>query len=85
MLDSRCGLTRAEGHNHSPRPAGHACLDPARDMVDLLGCECTLLGHIELLVNQHPQVLLLMAALKATCYQGRVESNSIHKTSDPLF
>jgi len=28
-------------------------------MVGFLGCECTLLGHVELLVSQYPQVLLL--------------------------
>ena len=27
-------------------------------MVVFLGCESTLLGHADLLVNQHPQVLL---------------------------
>jgi len=32
-------------------------------MVALLGCEWTLWGHVELLLNQHPQVLLLRAAL----------------------
>jgi len=32
-------------------------------MVGFLGCKCTLLGHIEFLINQHPQVLLLRADL----------------------
>ena len=32
-------------------------------MIGLLGCERTLPGHAELLVNQHPQALLLRAAL----------------------
>ena len=32
-------------------------------MVALLASKCTLPGHVELLVNQHPQVLLLWAAL----------------------
>jgi len=32
-------------------------------MVGLLSCEHTSPGHVELLVNQHPQVLLLRAAL----------------------
>jgi len=31
-------------------------------MVDFLSCVRTLLGHVVLLVNQHPQVLLLRAA-----------------------
>ncbi|KAK4826701.1 hypothetical protein QYF61_010916 [Mycteria americana] len=39
-------------------------LDAAlQDMVGFLGCKCTLPGHVELLINQHPQVLLLRAAL----------------------
>ena len=41
----------------------HTSLDAAQDMVCLLGFECTLLGHVELLINQHHQVLLLRAAL----------------------
>ena len=32
-------------------------------MIGFLGCKHTLLAHVELLVNQHPQVLLLRAAL----------------------
>ncbi|KAK4818497.1 hypothetical protein QYF61_014227 [Mycteria americana] len=32
-------------------------------MVGFLGCKWTLPGHVELLINQHPQVLLLRAAL----------------------
>jgi len=55
--------SRAEGQSHLPRPAGYAAFDAAQDMVGLLGCECTLLVHVELLVNQHTQVLLGRAAL----------------------
>jgi len=53
--------SRVEGQNPLPRPAGHASLDAAQDMVGLLGCEHTLVGHPELLVYQQPQVLLLRA------------------------
>jgi len=55
--------SRAEGQNHLPRPAGHPSFDAAQDTVGLLGCRCTLLRHVELLVNQYSQVLLLRAAL----------------------
>ena len=56
--------SRVEGQNHLPRPAGHAAFDAAQDMVlSNVGCKCTLLGHVELLVSQHPQVPLLRAAL----------------------
>ncbi|KAK4831476.1 hypothetical protein QYF61_017724 [Mycteria americana] len=52
----------AEGQNHLCRPAGHASFYAAQDTVGLLGCERTLSAHIELLINQQPQVLLLRAA-----------------------
>ncbi|KAK4827563.1 hypothetical protein QYF61_019187 [Mycteria americana] len=52
-----------EGQNHLPQPAGHASFDAAQDTVGFLGCKCTLPGHVELLINQHPHVLLLRAAL----------------------
>ncbi|KAK4832092.1 hypothetical protein QYF61_020707 [Mycteria americana] len=52
-----------EGENHLPRPAGPASFDAAQDTVGFLGCKHTLPGHVELLINQHPQVLLLRAAL----------------------
>jgi len=54
-----------EGQNCLPRPAGHVSFDAAQITIGLLGCRCTLLGHIELLVNEHPQVLLLRAALNS--------------------
>ena len=49
--------SRVEWQHHLPQPAGHASLDAAQDMVG------TLQGHVELLVNQHTQVLLLRASL----------------------
>jgi len=52
-----------EGQNLLPCPAGHAAFDAAQDTVGLLGCERTVLGCVELLINQNPQVLLLRAAL----------------------
>jgi len=55
--------SRVEGQNHLPRPAGHVSLDVAQDMVGLLGCERTLPGHADLLINHHHQVLLFRAAL----------------------
>jgi len=61
--------SRIEGQNHLPCPAGHTSLDAAQDMVGSLGCERSLPGHIELLVNQHPQVLLGRAALNPVSAQ----------------
>ena len=62
-LQVRSHLSRLEGQNLLPRPAGHAAFDAAQDTVGLLGCDCTLSGHVELLINQHLYVLLLSAAL----------------------
>ena len=66
MQDSWSGCTRVEQRGRIPSfpcPAAHAAGDAAQGTVGLLGCECMLPGHVELLVYQHPQVLLLRAAL----------------------
>jgi len=52
------------GQNHLPQPAGHSSLDATQDTVGLLGCKRTLLAHVESLINQYFQILLLKAALK---------------------
>ncbi|KAK4823086.1 LOW QUALITY PROTEIN: hypothetical protein QYF61_025708 [Mycteria americana] len=53
-----------EGHDHCPSPAGHAISDTSQDAIGLLGHLGTLLPHIQLAVNQHPQVLFHRAALQ---------------------
>jgi len=52
-----------EGENPLPRSAGHVALDAAQDMLGFLGCEHTLLAHIQLFIHQYPQGLLSRAAL----------------------
>jgi len=52
-----------EVKNHLPQPAGLSSLYATQDMVGFLGCKCILLGHVELLINKHPQVLIARAAL----------------------
>ncbi|KAK4811179.1 hypothetical protein QYF61_019810 [Mycteria americana] len=52
-----------EGENHLPRPAGHASFDTAQDTIGFLGCERTLLAHVQFFIHHYPQVLLLSAAL----------------------
>jgi len=71
MQDSRWGSheSRVEGQNQLPQPAGHTSLDAAQDMVGFLGCKRTLLAHVELLIHQNPQVLLLRAALEPLSVQ----------------
>ncbi|KAK4825592.1 hypothetical protein QYF61_000681 [Mycteria americana] len=54
---------RVEGQNRLPRPAGHASFDAAQDTVGFLGCRCTFPSHVQLLIQQYPQVLLHRAAL----------------------
>lgn len=48
------------GKNPLSWPAGHTAGDAAQDAVGILGCQCTLLGHIQFFI--HP-VLLLRVAL----------------------
>jgi len=56
---------RSRGAEPRPLPCAHADRDAAQGTVGCLCCECTLPGCVELLVNQHPQVLLLRVALNS--------------------
>jgi len=53
----------AEGQNPLARPAGHAAFGAAQNTVGLLGCEHTLLGHVQLFIPKYSQVLFSRAAL----------------------
>ncbi|KAK4832175.1 LOW QUALITY PROTEIN: hypothetical protein QYF61_020955 [Mycteria americana] len=55
---------RVQGDVHFPSPAGHTIPDTSQDAIGLLGHLGTLLAHIQLVVNQHPQVLLCWAAFQ---------------------
>ncbi|KAK4821603.1 hypothetical protein QYF61_025180 [Mycteria americana] len=55
---------RVQGDNHFPSPAGHAIFDTSQDAIGFLGHLGTLLAHIQVAVNQHPQVLLCWAAFQ---------------------
>ncbi|KAK4817241.1 hypothetical protein QYF61_005263 [Mycteria americana] len=59
-----------EGQDHLPRPAGHASFDASQDTVGFLGCKHTLPCHVEVLINLHPQVLLLRDAFNAFSTQA---------------
>ncbi|KAK4820817.1 hypothetical protein QYF61_007211 [Mycteria americana] len=63
VLQVRPHQSKVERQNHLPRPAGHASVDAAQDSVGLLGCERTLLAHVQLFVHQYPQGLFRRAAL----------------------
>ena len=53
--------SRVEGQNRLLQPAS---LDATQDMAGLLGSKHTLPDHIDSLINQHSQILLLRVALK---------------------
>ncbi|KAK4832999.1 hypothetical protein QYF61_027023 [Mycteria americana] len=55
---------RVQGDNHFPSPAGHTISDTNQDAVGCLGHLGTLLAHIQVAVNQHPQVLFHRAAFQ---------------------
>ncbi|KAK4816656.1 hypothetical protein QYF61_019892 [Mycteria americana] len=55
---------RVQGHDHFPTPAGHTISDTSQDAIGLRGHLGTLLAHLQLAVNQHPQVLLCWAAFQ---------------------
>ena len=46
-----------------PHPVGHTALSAAQDVDGSLGWECSLLCHVELLINRHSQVLVLGSIL----------------------
>ncbi|KAK4831748.1 hypothetical protein QYF61_018946 [Mycteria americana] len=53
---------RVQGDNHFPTPAGHTIPDTSQDAIGFLGHLGTLPAHVQLSVNQHPQVLFHWAA-----------------------
>ncbi|KAK4828257.1 hypothetical protein QYF61_024864 [Mycteria americana] len=55
---------RVQGDNHFPSPAGHTISDTSQDAIGFLGHLGTLLAHIQLAVNQPPQVLFHQAAFQ---------------------
>ncbi|KAK4827864.1 hypothetical protein QYF61_022014 [Mycteria americana] len=63
-LNTVFNTAASPGGNHFPSPAGHTIPDTSQDAIDLLGHLGTLLAHIQLAVNQHPQVLLCWAAFQ---------------------
>jgi len=77
---------RVEGQNHLPWPTCHASLDATQDTVGLLGCKYTLLAHVESLLNQHSQIVLLRAALKSFSTQPvSVLGNALTQIQDLAF
>ncbi|KAK4811561.1 hypothetical protein QYF61_016020, partial [Mycteria americana] len=55
---------RVQGHDHCPSPAGHTIPGTSQDAIGFLGHLGTLLAHVQVAVDQHPQVLLWWAAFQ---------------------
>ena len=53
VLQVRSHQHGVEGQDHPLCPAGHISFDAAQDMVDFLGCEGTLLAHVQLPIQQY--------------------------------
>ena len=65
VLQVRPHQRRAEGQDHLLCPADHTAFDAAQDMVGFLGCESTLLAHVQLAIHQHPQIPFGRAVLQS--------------------
>ncbi|KAK4813970.1 hypothetical protein QYF61_003704 [Mycteria americana] len=64
VFEVRPHQCRVQGHDHFPSPAGHTIFDTSQDAIGFLGHLGTLLAHIQVAVNKHPQVLLCWAAFQ---------------------
>ncbi|KAK4831896.1 hypothetical protein QYF61_020043 [Mycteria americana] len=64
VFEVRPHQCQVQGHDHFPTPAGHTIFDTRQDAIGFLGHLGTLLAHIQVAVNQHPQVLLCWAAFQ---------------------
>jgi len=54
--------SRVEGQDCLPRPADHTAFDAGQDIVGFLGCEGTLLAHVQLPSTSTPQSFFNRAA-----------------------
>ncbi|KAK4831414.1 hypothetical protein QYF61_017545 [Mycteria americana] len=85
VFEVRPHQCRVQGHDHFPSPAGHAIFDTSQDAIGFLGHLGTLLAHIQLAVNQHPQVLFRWAALQPLfpkpCYYLNKKEDSNNKVN----
>ena len=70
VLKVRPQQRRADQDNPFPRPAGSAVPDAPQDMVGPPGCQGTLLTHIQLAVDQNPQIPFLSAAFQPLTRQS---------------
>ncbi|KAK4812179.1 hypothetical protein QYF61_009071 [Mycteria americana] len=64
VFEVRPHQCRVQRHDHFPTPAGHTIPGTSQDAVGFLGYLSTLPAHVQLAVNQHPQVLFHRAAFQ---------------------
>ncbi|GAB0190507.1 hypothetical protein GRJ2_001516000 [Grus japonensis] len=64
VLEVQPHQCRVQGDDHFPSPAGHTISDTSQDADGLPGYLGTLLAHIQLPTDQHPQVLFCQAAFQ---------------------
>ncbi|KAK4806198.1 hypothetical protein QYF61_001121 [Mycteria americana] len=64
VFEVRPHQCQVQGHDHCPSPAGHAIFDTSQDAIGLLGHLGILPAHIQLAIDQHPQVLFCQAAFQ---------------------
>ncbi|KAK4816524.1 hypothetical protein QYF61_017624 [Mycteria americana] len=64
VFEVRPHQCQVQGDDHFPGPAGHIISDTSQDAIGLLGHLGTLLPHVQLAVDQHPQVLFHRAAFQ---------------------
>jgi len=62
VLEVQPHQCQVQGHDHLRTPPDHTVPDTSQDAVGLLGHLGTLLAHVQLVVDQHPKVLLRWAA-----------------------
>jgi len=71
-----------DGQSHFPQPAYHAAIAAAQDMVCFLGCEGTLLAHVQLPIHQYPHVLSGSAALHPYVPPTCTDKRSCHNLGE---
>lgn len=58
-LQVRSHKSRVERENHLPQTAGQSSFSAGQAIIGFLGCRCTLLAHVELLVNHAASLLFV--------------------------
>ena len=67
---------KAGGHNHLPQLVGRVSSDVALYKISFQCCKSTLSGHVELLVKEHSQALLL-SSLSKSLWMASLSSSAL--------